>query len=90
MSQREPTEPYVYQPGRAVTDGVRIYGVAGPGAEAHHGKRYTKEDAEAIVRTLKIDALAGELKGRECPRCGMGMAHFRLKGYQCPRCDCRP
>lgn len=24
-------------------------------------------------------------KGRECPKCGMSMVHYRLHGYQCPR-----
>lgn len=48
MTQREPTGPYVYQPG-----GYLPFAVAGPGAEAFDGQRFaTKEHAHAVVDLL--------------------------------------
>lgn len=50
MNQK-PIEPYVFQPEPA-SKGERIFGVSGPGADAHQGKLYTKAEATNIVRAL--------------------------------------
>jgi hypothetical protein len=54
MSQAEPTEPYVFQPGPVNDPSGKIYGVSGPGTEEYQGKKYTKEDAEWIVKKLRM------------------------------------
>lgn len=64
MSTAEPRGPYVYQPG--VPDGSlnpRIYALAGPGAEAFDGKRFTRDEAHRELRELmqsKVDNLVRE------------------------------
>lgn len=89
MSQQEPKEPYVYQPDPSASLESLAWAVSGPGTKDYEGKRYTKADAEAIVRMLKIraaiDALVGN-GGRRCEKCGGQMAHYRLWGYRCMSC----
>lgn len=55
MSQKEPTEAYVYQP-LAVNDPKfpRIYGVGGPRTQCCEGQTYTKEEAEKIVHCVNF------------------------------------
>lgn len=91
MSQREPTEPYVYQPDPAKSIEDKAWAVSGPGTEAYHGKRFAKVDAEQLVNLLKaqievkhlIDAEMGG--GRRCDKCGGSMSHSRLFGWRCLR-----
>lgn len=91
MSQREPTEPYVYQPDPAKSIEDKAWAVSGPGTEAYHGKRFTKVDAEQLVNLLKtqievkhlIDAEMGG--ARRCDKCGGSMSHSRLVGWRCLR-----
>lgn len=86
MSQQQPKEPYVYQPG-SIGDSDRIFGVGGPGAEEYEGKRFTKQEAERVVNKLRLDRLIKESLGeRLCSKCGGAMAHYRLYGYRCMRC----
>lgn len=57
MSDYEPTKPYIYQPepvyAKDGTKTERIYGVAGPGAEQYFMKRFTREEAEQILKSLE-------------------------------------
>jgi hypothetical protein len=97
MSQQAPTKPYVYQPDPAPPPGIdpancRIWSVGGPGTESYTGvgQRYTRAEADAIVRQLELSArlteLVGESGGTRCDKCGGQMAHYRLYGYRCMRC----
>lgn len=57
MSNIEPTKPYIYQPepvyAKDGRENVRIFGVAGPGAERYFGKRFTREEAEKLLAALE-------------------------------------
>jgi formylmethanofuran dehydrogenase subunit E-like metal-binding protein len=57
MSNIEPTKPYIYQPepvyAKDGTENVQRFGVAGPGAEGYFGKRFTREEAEELLKTLE-------------------------------------
>jgi hypothetical protein len=51
MSDQEPTECYVYQPGPwQPGDDPKIFAIAGPGSEPYRGNRYTQDQA---IRTMK-------------------------------------
>jgi len=54
MSDIERTRPYVYQPDPSYSPNYpRIYALAGPGVpKEFHGKRYTKDEAHALLATL--------------------------------------
>jgi len=86
MSQHQPTEPYVYQPGALSEGSERIWGVGGPGTKGHEGKRYTKAEAERIVARLKVRRLIEDSTGKQLvgvhttPREG----HDRPPGCQRP------
>jgi hypothetical protein len=51
MSDRVPTEAYVYQPGASHEKGF-IHAVGGPGAEEISGMRMTKELARFIANLI--------------------------------------
>lgn len=55
MSDREPTEPYVYQP-EPVTSPLapRLWSIAGPGTDGWDGVRLTKEHANKLVGLLRL------------------------------------
>lgn len=65
MSDWEPTKPYIYQPepvfAKDGTPNVRIYGVAGPGAEDYWGQRFTRAEAERILAKIKYQQLKDTL-----------------------------
>jgi hypothetical protein len=55
MSDRVPTEAYVYQPGVSVGNKGNwfdVYGVGGPGSEAISDARMTKELAQFICNLI--------------------------------------
>jgi hypothetical protein len=88
MSQREPTEPYVYQPDPAKSVEDKAWAIAGPGAKDYEGKRFTKAEAEHQLKVLMTRLSLNLLDmARRCEKCGGVMAHYRLYGYRCMRCN---
>lgn len=57
MSNIEPTKPYIYQPeptyAKDGTKNERIFGLGGPGAEHYWGQRFTREEAEQILKSIE-------------------------------------
>jgi len=84
MSQKEPTQPYVYQPDPAKTLEDKAWAIAGPGTAEYEGKRFTKAEAERQLKVLMTRLCLNLLDmARRCERCGGQMAHYRLGGWQC-------
>ncbi len=56
MSDTEPKEPYIYQPGRPVYDDPdpKIYALGGPGTQDFCGRRFTRKDAEILLDQVKL------------------------------------
>lgn len=52
------------------------------------GREPMREEIIKAGQTLsqRIDKLLAEMpQGRQCPKCGFAMVHYRLYGYRCPR-----
>lgn len=88
MSQKEPCEPYVYQPDAAKSVYDKAWTISGPGTDAYIGKRFTKEEAERELKKIMARLAANLIEMCRTCKCG-GKLFLVQDNWYCAR-GCGP